>query len=226
MDMTHSRTLTHDEIKASEAAFQGLPFNPQWSRSAKLVYDGILGALGHAPPETAADGQASPDDTSQEPAPRTQEPVASGSSEEEETDDLSMLTLTTGAFPLTCRKDAIKSGLVKDATPAARRVGLEYPVGLTNTLWEHYVASSEELQDEHIHTRLQDIMTGIRLRLACIKEPVPFIDVPVLFSVGPQAVPDIHLVFALFHWDPEEGQCLLLIHPNEIFSPRQNIPHN
>ena len=40
------RALTYDESKAAEAAFQGLPFNPEWSEAARKVYDGILIAMG------------------------------------------------------------------------------------------------------------------------------------------------------------------------------------
>lgn len=223
--MAQSRTLTHDEIKASEAAFQGLPFNPKWSNSAKIVYDGIIQAMGHSPSaETEAIHRGQADET----LVPSQEPAASQDSEfnQDEDSEESMLTLTTGSFPLTCRKDAIKSGIVKDATPAARRIGLEYPVGLTNSLWEQYVVVSEDLQDEHIQSRLQDMMVGVRLRLASIKEAVPFIDVPILLHFPHEPIPQLSLVFALFHRDPDEGQCLLLIHPSEIFSPRQNISHN
>ena len=38
------RRLTHDELKAAEAAFQGRPFNEVWSQAARTVYDGILAA--------------------------------------------------------------------------------------------------------------------------------------------------------------------------------------
>ncbi|WP_447977750.1 hypothetical protein [Candidatus Nitrospira bockiana] len=41
--MTASPSLTHDELKAAEAAFRGLPRNPQWSERAQAVYDGIIG---------------------------------------------------------------------------------------------------------------------------------------------------------------------------------------
>ena len=40
------RALTYDEGKAAEAAFQGLPFNTDWSDAARKVYDGILLAMG------------------------------------------------------------------------------------------------------------------------------------------------------------------------------------
>jgi hypothetical protein len=40
------RQITHDEKKAAEAAFAGRPFNPQWSDAARIVYDGLLTAMG------------------------------------------------------------------------------------------------------------------------------------------------------------------------------------
>jgi hypothetical protein len=46
------RRLTHDELKAAEAAFQGRPFSEAWSEAARTVYDGILAAkikLNHEP---------------------------------------------------------------------------------------------------------------------------------------------------------------------------------
>jgi len=39
------RPLTHDEAKAAEAAFQGQPFNLDWSQSARTIYDGISAAV-------------------------------------------------------------------------------------------------------------------------------------------------------------------------------------
>ena len=40
--MTTGAILTHDEHKASEAAFHGLPLDPKWSRHAQEIYLGIL----------------------------------------------------------------------------------------------------------------------------------------------------------------------------------------
>lgn len=40
--MTTVAPLTHDEHKAAEAAFRGLPLDPTWSRSAQHIYLGIL----------------------------------------------------------------------------------------------------------------------------------------------------------------------------------------
>jgi len=43
--MPVDRLLTHDEHKASEAAFRGLPLNPNWSDAAKRIYQGLRAVL-------------------------------------------------------------------------------------------------------------------------------------------------------------------------------------
>jgi len=40
--LTTEAPLTHDEQKAAEAAFRGLPINPRWSQSAQQIYFRIL----------------------------------------------------------------------------------------------------------------------------------------------------------------------------------------
>ena len=52
--------LTYDEKKAAEAAFQGRPFNPMWSAAARVVYDGIIGAMGARRPFSQATESADP----------------------------------------------------------------------------------------------------------------------------------------------------------------------
>lgn len=42
VSLTTVAPLTHDEQKAAEAAFRGLPINPRWSRSAQQIYLRIL----------------------------------------------------------------------------------------------------------------------------------------------------------------------------------------
>ena len=47
MDTTLTpRQITHDEKKAAEAAFAGRPFNPKWSDADRIVYDGLVAAMG------------------------------------------------------------------------------------------------------------------------------------------------------------------------------------
>jgi hypothetical protein len=43
--MEQCRQLTYDERKAAEAAFQGAPFDPKLSESARKVYLGISSAM-------------------------------------------------------------------------------------------------------------------------------------------------------------------------------------
>jgi hypothetical protein len=43
--MIRPRPLTYDEGKAAEAAFRGLPLNPNWTEGARSVYLGIISAL-------------------------------------------------------------------------------------------------------------------------------------------------------------------------------------
>jgi hypothetical protein len=40
--LTTTAPLTHDEQKAAEAAFRGLPINPSWSQSARHIYQRIV----------------------------------------------------------------------------------------------------------------------------------------------------------------------------------------
>lgn len=42
---SRGRELSHDEIKAAEAAFQARPFNEAWSQAARAVYDGLVAAI-------------------------------------------------------------------------------------------------------------------------------------------------------------------------------------
>ena len=42
----NNRPLTYDEKKAAEAAFKGLPCDPDWSKAAHTVYLGISSAMG------------------------------------------------------------------------------------------------------------------------------------------------------------------------------------
>jgi len=42
MTIARPRPLTQDERKAAEAAFLGTPFDPEWSNSARVVYEGIV----------------------------------------------------------------------------------------------------------------------------------------------------------------------------------------
>ena len=222
--MTQSRPLTHDEKKASEAAFRGLPQDENWTDSAKSVYQGIIQALGKDSSEilvSAPDPQPAllegPESTTLE---NTEERIHVESLHSQEIPaELESLTLRS-------RQEAVESGIVKDVTPLAQSIGLDFCVGMTNPLWEQYITSSPDFTDEHIQSRLRDTLVAVRLRLANLKEATPLVDVPVLLEFSPEPTPQLCLTFALFHKDPVDGDCLLLIHPGEVFATRQSIENN
>ncbi len=225
--MTQSRPLTHDEKKASEAAFRGLPQDENWTDSAKLVYQGIIQALGQDSSELLA-----PQGANDDSQPALLEGPTS-SAPENSPDILTSELLPSQEIPaelesitLRSRQEAVESGIVKDVTPLAQSIGLDFCVGMTNPLWEQYITSSPNFTDEHIQSRLRDTLVAVRLRLANLKEATPLVDVPVLLEFSPEPTPQLCLTFALFHKDPVDGDCLLLIHPGEVFATRQSIENN
>lgn len=219
--MTQGRVLTHDEKKASEAAFRGLPMDNSWTDSAKAVYEGLIRALGKTPLSN--------------PIPTVKDHSDSKEAVGLLASDLSVpsLSLNSGEVPaefeslsIRSRREAIESGILKDVTPIAHNVGLEFCVGMTNPLWDQYINSSPDFSEELIQNRLRDTLVAVRLRLASLKTPTPLVDVPVLLQFPPEPTPQLCLTFALFHKDPVDGDCLLLIHPGEVFATRQAFENN
>lgn len=43
--MAEPKPLTNDEKKAAEAAFLGIPSNPKWTESARLLYARLTAAM-------------------------------------------------------------------------------------------------------------------------------------------------------------------------------------
>lgn len=74
-----STSLTHDERKAAEAAFQGLPLNPKWTHRAQEVYRGMWAATHRTPSPAPASPSPVPDQTPSIPyrdaTPMTVKPV-------------------------------------------------------------------------------------------------------------------------------------------------------
>jgi len=218
------RPLTHDEKKASEAAFCGLPQDDNWTDSAKSVYEGIIQALGKNPSELEIVEEASlpalidgvEGSSSNKPLELS---TSDSASSQEIPPELKQLTIRS-------RREAVESGILKDVTPLAQSIGLEFCVGMTNPLWEQYITSSPDFTEERIHSRLRDTLVAVRLRLASLKEATPLVDVPVLLEFDPEPTPQLCLTFALFHKDPIDGDCLLLIHPGEVFATRQAFENN
>ena len=68
------------------------------------------------------------------------------------------------------------------------------------------------------------VLLAVRLRLASMKSQTPIIEVPVLLSFPPDPTPQVFSIYALFHKDPVDADCLLLIHPGEVaFANRSNL---
>ena len=222
--MTQSRALTHDEKKASEAAFRGLPLDHSWTDAAKAVYEGIVQALSKTPLSDPL--QPEKNHSESEEISELSPSEASGTSQASFSLDSGELPAGFESLPIRSRKEAIESGILKDVTPVAQSVGLDFCVGMTNPLWDQYISSSPEFTEEFIQVRLRDTLVAVRLRLASLKTPTPLVDVPVLLQFPPAPTPQLCLTFALFHKDPIDGDCLLLIHPGEVFATRQTFENN
>ncbi|RMH07842.1 MAG: hypothetical protein D6704_04355 [Nitrospirae bacterium] len=207
------RPLTNDERKAAEAAFAGRPFNPQWSRSARAVYEGILQAKGkHALYVAASEPSA---DVRYEPtahaAERESIPLPHGADVSPE--DPERVT------DLLSREEAIAAGFLIDVSSTAKSVGLDFPVGITRLLWESSITGSSDIAPYERESRVRDMLLAVRLRLASLDTLSPWIEVPVLLTQEGD-LPQLFAIYALFHKDPVGTNCLTLLHPSEISSTR------
>ena len=222
--MAQGRVLSHDEKKASEAAFRGLPMDNAWTDSAKAVYEGLIQALGKTPLSNPVPTEMEHPESKGGPGLVPSEAsVPSAASLELDSGDV---PAEFESLPIRSRKEAIESGILRDVTPIAQSVGLDFSVGMTNPLWDQYITSSPDFSEEYIQNRLRDTLVAVRLRLASLKTPTPLVDVPVLLQFPPEPTPQLCLTFALFHKDPVDGDCLLLIHPGEVFATRQAFENN
>lgn len=122
---------------------------------------------------------------------------------------------------VTSRQDAIDAGLLVDVTQKAQRIGLNLAVGITKSLWDRSITQAVELDPHEWDLRVRDMLLAVRLRLAGLETPMPWIEVPVLFPADHgEASPRMFPIYALFHKDPVAEDCLTLIHPNEWSSMR------
>ena len=217
--MSLSRPLTHDEKRAAEAAFQGRAFNAAWSQSALAVYQGILKARGE--PAGAFDSV----EADRELAGAVEGP-APGLSEAMSQEVFSDVTSEGGdaresVRHMTSRQEAVDAGVLVDVTPKAEQVGFHLAVALTKGLWEQSIMQSADPDPHERDLRIRDMLLAVRLRLAGLEKPMPWVEVPVLFPSTPGEEPsDVFSVYALFHYDPAAAGCLTLIHPKELSSIR------
>ncbi len=214
------RGLSHDEQKAAEAAFAGRPFNPTWSQSARLVYEGLTRALPLKPAsdevlpstdsladETSLAGEgklpAVPDSSRETAVTETQDPPAAG------TDETSRKLITN-------RQEAIEAGVLIDVTPDAQKLGLTFPVTVTRPLWEVGIAPTQSLSDEEKSNRLRDVLMAFRLRMSSLVTLSPLIDFPAMLALPPGAIPQPVPLFALLQPDAKNQTTVTLLLPNEV----------
>lgn len=211
------KTLTNDERKAADAAFAGRPFNPAWSASARVIYDGITDALPKddvaALPEVEAvlaDLEAKLPAVS---AIGNETPADLDSKQEDTAADS---TAGPGVPTIRDRQEAIQSGILIDVTPAARELGLTFPVTITKPLWDIGIVTNQSLSQEEQSGRLRDVLMAFRLRLASLATISPLIDFPALLAMPPSTVPQPVPLFAIIQPDAGNQANVTLLLPNEV----------
>ncbi|WP_447972006.1 hypothetical protein [Nitrospira sp. Kam-Ns4a] len=211
----HPRELTHDERKAAEAAFRGLPLDPSWTGRAKAVYEGLLKAMGAQAP-VPADGLSE--------ALGSQAATVSGATGsaapfgERHAD-----VVATGgpadamATPqLASRADAIAAGFLIDVSEQAAAMGLRLPVGISRPLWEAGITASQSLPDDEHSLRVRDVLMALRLHLIRLPGLPVVSQFPALLTFPPEPIPQICLISAVVHADEANRPALILALPSEL----------
>jgi hypothetical protein len=214
---TTPKVLTNDEKKAADAAFVGRPFNPAWSASARVIYDGIVDAL-------PKDVLAALPEVETVLADLEAKPSAVSSVEDETPDDLESKQESTaadstagpGVPTIRDRQEAIQSGILIDVTPTARELGLTFPVTITKPLWDIGIVTNQSLSQEEQSGRLRDVLMAFRLRLASLATISPLIDFPALLAMPPSTVPQPVPLFAIIQPDSGNQANVTLLLPNEV----------
>lgn len=231
------RNLTQDERKAAEAAFQGRPFNSQWSQAARIVYDGILSASGdltspaNPNPLPLATDTSAPDKTSSSPSIETRKASLeasslTASSQDGQTESLNDAHQSETAQPvIRSREEALQTGLLIDVTPLAKTIGLPLPVGITKPLWDVAITASHGIPEDQYESRMRDVLMALRLRLSTSRTTIPWIEFPVLLAFPPDTIPHLCVLHAIAHGDQATTYALTLSLRDEvstIISPLNN----
>lgn len=226
------RTLSHDEKKAAEAAFRGLPCDPHWTPAAQAVYHGIVDAVntrGGEPPAQTDTAPSAPEAVGPEAAAAGEKTESSASATDQtpaETEEEALPSSPPGlSTVLRSREEAIQAGVLIDVTEEAESLGLPMPVGLTKALWDLTIASSEDLSKDEQDQRLRDVLLALRLRLSTSQPGLPLFEFPALLAFPPEPVPKLCSLLALVHADSSAQQAVTLVLRDElstIVSPLQN----
>ena len=191
------RELTHDEKRAADQAFKGLPFDPRWSPSARTIYDGIRGALG-AP--------ALPE---QEPAADPIELHAVLDPQPEETEPDKAASIFTW-------EQAIQAGFLIDVTPIAHSVGLPVPVSISKPLWMLGITASDTIPEDQREARVRDVLMALRLHMANGRVAHPGIEFPAMLTFPPDPVPRLLSLYTIAHGDQTTPYTLTILLANEV----------
>lgn len=211
---TTPKSLTNDEKKAAEAAFNGRPFNSAWSLSARAVYDGIANALPAPTLPALPDlvetetGSAPLYSGSDRSAVVETENVPTGEAEHTE-EPHSIPTIQD-------RNQAIQAGILIDVTPTAQQLGLTFPVTITKPLWDIGIVTNQSLPEAEQANRLRDVLMAFRLRLASLTTISPLIDFPALLAMPPSTIPQPVPLFAIIQPDGGNQANVTLLLPNEV----------
>jgi len=225
MEKKQPRALSHDEKKAAEAAYQGKLFQPSWSQSARLVYEGVLKVRGISLDSVESLRESSEVVETQIVGAELFEEALRKELSPEESMAIHEPVPDSITRQIILREEAIEAGLLIDVSQKARGVGFNLAVGITKSLWSQSIAELTETPTSEGENRVRDMLLAVRLRLASLDTPAPWVEVPVLFpSQQGESTPKIFAIYALFHKDPAADECLTLIHPKELSSIRPS-PH-
>lgn len=233
MDKKLPRALSHDEKKAAEAAYQGKPSQPTWTKTALAVYEGVLKARGIKIEAVGAlESEVDSVEKPMVPEGLFEEALNLGATSQRSEGNQGSVSSAHSNL-ITSRQEAIDAGLLIDVSKKAQGVGFNLAVGITKSLWSKSISdSSDALDDAEATTpedasKIRDMLLAVRLRLASVENPLPWIEVPVLFPSQQGENPaKIFPIYALFHKDPVAEECLTLIHPKDLSSIRPSSHTN
>ena len=214
------RALTHDELKAAEAAFAGRPFNLAWSQSAKVVYEGLTRVLPGKVEKVIVLPSIEMPATESSTMDETILPGTANSVHDthviEAVTTPPEVTDETVKKLMTNRQEAIDAGVLIDVTPDAQKLGLTFPVTVTRPLWDIGIAPNQALSEKDKADRLRDVLMAFRLRLSSMTTLSPLIDFPAMLALPPGAVPQPVPLFALIQPDGQNRAMVTLLLPNEV----------
>jgi hypothetical protein len=193
------RDLTFQEMKAAEAAFRGLPLEPQWSEKAKAIYEGLAKARGMSLPPEA-------------PAPIVDgAPPASSVPQPDEPSPASQSTPGTGYFV--------------DLTPLARQVGLAWPGIMSKPLWDLVMTG---LPGGSPGDRLRALLGAVGQSVIGTPGVVTAIKLQMAFAVSDEVAPQPFELLVVVHHHPY-GQTVTLLRADEpwlaVLPDRSNPPN-